>query len=137
MTLDDLAASLPNGLHDAELRAVNIDFVRGVARLDLDIWIGDEFEREAYRNARIELSRLLFWITEPPDPRYPFAEHGGLRIAAGPLTEDTPKNRPSLPPVPPDRFANWIFVTDWNAFIFVAAGDASLEWLGERINRDR
>jgi hypothetical protein len=118
------------------LRAVDIDFVRGVACLDVDIWIGDGLERETYRNARIKLSRLLFWIAEPPDPRYPFAEPGGLRIDAGPLTEESPKSRPSLPPVPPDRFANWIFVTDWNAFIFLAAGDASLEWLGEGINRE-
>ncbi len=136
MTLDDLTSSLPNGLHDAELRAVNIDFERGVARLDLDIWLGDELELEAYRRGRIELSRLLFWVSEPPDPRYPFAEPGGLKIDAGPLTADTPANRPALPAIPHDRFANWIFVSDWNAFIFLAAGEASITWLGERINRD-
>jgi hypothetical protein len=28
--------------------------------------------REAYKNARIEISGLLFLVMEPPDPKYPF-----------------------------------------------------------------
>jgi hypothetical protein len=35
-----------------------------------------------------------------------------------------------LPPIPERSFANWVFVTDWNAFIYLAAEEARLEWLG-------
>ncbi len=30
---------------------------------------------------------------------------------------------------------HWIFVSDWNAFIYVAAQDAALKWLGEKAVR--
>jgi hypothetical protein len=44
-------------------------------------------------------------------------------------------NQPELPPIPPRKFANWIFVNEWNAFVFFAAGEASLAWLGDRTIR--
>jgi hypothetical protein len=34
----------------------------------------------------------------------------------------------NLPPIPNGAFANWIYLGDWNAFIFVAAQDAHLQW---------
>jgi hypothetical protein len=139
MTLDELAASLPNGFHDAELSAVAIDFSKRQASLTLDIWIGDmeerEEEREAYRAAEVTLSGLIFWVSEAPDARYAYGEPKPLIIDAGPLTELPPEKRPRLPPIPNAAFSNWLFVVDWNAFIYVAAEDARLKWLGERTNR--
>jgi hypothetical protein len=132
MTIDELDALLPNGLHDAKLERVAIDFGDRTARLDLDIWVGDDEEREAHRRAQMTLSGLVFWVSEPPDPRYPFLSPGPESIDAGPLTDKIPEKQPALPPVPQGAFANWIFVRDWNAFIYVAAKDASLTWLGER-----
>ena len=70
MTFDDLAISLPNGFHDAELKSIMIDYTRREARLILDIWVADDVsmeEREAYRPAEVTLSGLLFWVSEPPD----------------------------------------------------------------------
>jgi len=52
----ELADTLPNGLHDAELAMLKIGFVTREVRLELDIWIGDEAEREAYRRTEIRLS---------------------------------------------------------------------------------
>jgi hypothetical protein len=66
VTLSELAASLPNGLHDANLGTVSLDFLTREARLELDIWIGDEAEMEAYRRAEIKLSGLHYWVSEPP-----------------------------------------------------------------------
>jgi hypothetical protein len=132
MTIDELDASLPNGLHDAKLERVAIDFVDRTARLDLDIWVGDDEEREAYRRAQVTLSGLLFWVSEPPDPLHPSSPPRALWIDAGPLTDKTPKTQPALPNVPRGAFANWIFVRDWNSFIYVAATDADLTWLSDR-----
>jgi hypothetical protein len=40
MTLDELAVSLPNGFHDAELKTLALDYERREARLVLDLWSG-------------------------------------------------------------------------------------------------
>jgi hypothetical protein len=131
MTLDELYASLPNGLHDARLGKLAIDFTERTVSLDLNVWVGDEEERETYRRAELILSGLLFWVSEPPDPNHPYALPRPLSIDAGPLTGAQPKNQTALPPVPPDAFVNWLYVKDWNAFVYVAAKDASLTWSSE------
>lgn len=133
MTLDDLASSLPNGLHDAQLKSVTVNYVAGEARLLLDIWMGDleaatEAEREKCAQAEIILTGLAFWVCEPPDSRYPFNIHRGLRIDTGPVHSLRKPPLTVLPPVPEGLFLNWIFVSDWNAFIYVAARHARLEW---------
>jgi hypothetical protein len=97
MTLDDLAASLPNGFHDAKLKAVSIDYVNRRASLDLHIWIGDldaaaDSEREKYRPAQVKLSGLIFWVSEPPCAGYPYDIGRELRIDVGTIqTPSTPR----------------------------------------------
>jgi len=133
MTIDELAASLPNGFHDARLKAVSIDYVNCVATLELDVWIGEleaasYSEREKYRPGRVRLSGLIFWVCEPPGIGYPYDIGRGLRIDTGTMqTLATPPSMP-LPSAPQECFINWIFVADWNAFIYVAARDALLTW---------
>lgn len=135
MTLDEMAASLPNGLHDAELATVAIDFTRGEVRLTLDIWIGDDEETEAYRQAEVTLCGLVYWVSEAPDARYLYGDTDAVRIDVGPLTQLDAAKRAKLPPAPADAFSNYIFVADWNAFIYVAARSAALQWCGERTVR--
>jgi hypothetical protein len=135
MTLDEVAGSLPNGFHDAELRAVTIDFVKREARLSLDIWIGDDDDREAYRRAELTLTGLIFWIVEPPDARYPYGQADHLIIDMGSVASLPREKQPTLPPIPESAFSNWLFVVEWNAFIYVAAEDADLIWQGERTVR--
>jgi hypothetical protein len=138
MTFDDLAISLPSGFHDAELKSLTIDYTKREARLILDVWVADDLnseEREAYRLAEVILSGLLFWVSEPPDVRYPFNKAGGKRIDIGPMKLLKERDFVKLPPIPDDAFVNWIFVSDWNAFIYVAAQDAALKWLGEKTVR--
>jgi len=134
MTLDEIAATLPNGFHDAELQTVAIDYPTSEARLILDLWIGDmggtEAERESYRLAEVTLSGLAFWISEPPDARYPYSDIGAHRIDIGSVDTLKSKRPAELPPAPIGTFTNWIYVTDWNAFIYFAAKRASLEWRG-------
>ncbi len=135
MTMDELADSLPNGFHDAELAAVTIDFPKREARLALEIWVGDDEHREAYRQAEVTLSGLIFWASEPPDSRYPYGEPESVKIDVGPIARLDPERRSALPPIPQSAFANWLYVNEWNAFIYSAAENARLEWCGERTVR--
>jgi hypothetical protein len=133
MTLDDLAASLPNGFHDSKLKAVSIDYVNRSASLELDIWIceleaASDSEREKYRPGQVRLSGLIFWVCEPPGIGYPYDIGRRLRIDVGAIqTLATPPSMP-LPSAPVECFTNWIFVAEWNAFIYLAARDAQLTW---------
>jgi hypothetical protein len=72
MTLEELESSLPNGLHDAEVRRISIDYEHRKVTLELAVWVGKMEDppdrREAYRDGRIEISGLLFMVIEPPDP---------------------------------------------------------------------
>lgn len=134
MTLDELAVSLPNGFHDAIVYTIAIDYLRHQARFDLDIWVGnldanDSEQREAYKRAELTLSGLEFWATEPPDASYPYRQDC-LTIDIGPMHALAAPVSSKLPPIPPDAFANWIFVSEWNAFIYLAAKDAQLAWTG-------
>lgn len=134
MTLDDLASLLPNGFHDALLKVVTIDYVNGRARLLLDIWIGEgdagsDAEREARRRAEVVLSGLIFWVCEAPRTDRRSGDRGGLMIDIGAVATLAAPPSAVLPPAPAGCSVNWIFVHDWNAFIYVAAHDAQLIWL--------
>ncbi len=133
MTMDELAASLPNGFHDARLSTLSVDYSNREAVLNLDIWVGNlrakaDDDRETYRQAQISLSGLLFWVSEPPDAAYPYQHDGPLMIDVGAMQDFAKPASITLPPIPNDAFANWIFVRDWNAFIFLAAKGARLAW---------
>jgi hypothetical protein len=127
-SLAAIAATFPNGFHDAFLRRLVLDFAEQRATLTLNVWVGDldaktEAEREAYRFVTIDIMGLLWCITEPPDAG---ARHDGkgLWIDAGPVS--TLKEKPRLPAVPDDAFVWWIFIRDWNGFIYIGGTDARL-----------
>lgn len=42
MTFQEIAASLPNGFHDAELQRFDIDYVQRRMQFDLVVWIGED-----------------------------------------------------------------------------------------------
>ena len=132
MTLDQLESTLPNGLHDAELTRIIVDYERRQMSFELAVWVGDidapPDRREAYRNGRVDISGLLFLVIEPPDPKYPF-KSSDLTIDGC----DTRMNLNSelLDSVPPDAFFRSFWVNQWNAFIHVAAKDAQMSWMNE------
>jgi hypothetical protein len=41
MTLEDIEESLPNGLHDAEVTSVSIDYAQHRVTFDVCIWVGN------------------------------------------------------------------------------------------------
>ena len=120
---------LPNGLHDAELHKCTIDYATRSVQLSLKLWVGRPEQPEAYRPAIINLTGLHFWILEPPDPNYP-GDDAWLVIDVGEVSTlgDTPAIH--LPDVPQTAFVNWIYVRQWNAFMYVAADTADHHWTG-------
>lgn len=134
MTLDEVERDLVNGLHDAALERLTIDYSQKCLTMELQVWLGDPDAdtlagRELMKPAKITLSGLAFCIIDPPDSRYPFEDRGPLQIDVG---TGEPSTAPGAhPPVPTDAFLAWIFVTGWNAFIRVAARSAELEWVPE------
>ncbi len=64
MTLEEIENSLPNGLHDAEISNLNIDYISREVKFELKIWTGELSsknieEREAYRKACLTLSNFF------------------------------------------------------------------------------
>lgn len=135
-SLDELADSLPNGLHDAELAQLSVDYVARTVDLRLRIWIGDmssddEEVRERYRNARITVSGLEYCAIEPPCPSYPYERPKPLWIDSGPIASLKP--RPSALPAGKSAGTSihWIYVQEWNTCLYLAARSAEIEWLDE------
>ena len=131
MTIDELEAGLPNGLHDALLRTFSSDPTERRAEFVLDVWMGDlqssvMSERERRRAARLELLGLAYLVVDDPDPRYPANEGSRVQIDACPADDNPDLARQ----VPQGGFAGRFFVTEWNAFIHFSAVDARLTWLG-------
>jgi len=134
MTLEELENTLPNGLHDSEVKRISVDYGRRNLVLDLSVWVGDMGDaperREAYRKARVEISGLLFLVMEPPDPNYPFAT-GDLRIDGCDLRKNLDSKL--LDSLPTDAFFRSLWVNEWNAFIHVAATGAQISWTDEAV----
>jgi hypothetical protein len=131
-TLTQLANRLPNGLHDMYIEKLVLDFERRIATFQVEVWVGDqssdvEGEREAMRGGELILEGLLYCVLEPPDPSYPFAKPEALWSVD--LCEPNPE-MPLVKGLTPNAFAGRFFVSQWNAFINVAATDAILRWSG-------
>jgi len=130
MTLKELENTLPNGLHDAEVQRITVDYSQRTLMLELEIWVGSMDDpperREAYRKGWLEISGLIFLVLEPPDPRYPFKD-SDLRIDGC----DMSKNLSSelLRSLPQDSFVRSLWVNEWNAFMHIAAKSAEVTWL--------
>ena len=138
VTLDDLVRTLPNGLHDAEIRTFAIDYGRHQLTMDLSVWVGDMDEREApregYRDATLTLDGVVFIVMEAPDPTYEFAEQDHLWVD---VTHDPKHIRLPQGLTPPsDCFVSGFFNRFSNSYIYVAARSASLTWRGETYDRD-
>jgi len=129
VNISDLEATLPNGFHDALLRAFTFDAVRRAFDAQLDISIGDPDARsgdarDAHRSARLTMTGVCHLSIDPPGP-------GASRSVEGPLMLDLcDSDDRVIPPssIPVGGFAAKLFVAPWNAFIHIAAQEATLTW---------
>jgi len=135
VTLEELENTLPNGLHDAEVHKISVDYQESTRTLDLAVWTGDiedpPTQREAYRTGRLELSGLVFLVMESPDPKYPFKDTKRLKIDGCDMRKNL--NSDLLASPPDDVFVRSLWINEWNAFIHVAAKKAHTRWLSDEI----
>lgn len=135
MKLEEIEKMLPNGFHDSLLKSITIDYSKHEAIFDLHIWVGDLYaenaeSRETYRRCLLKLYQLYFCVIEAPDPKYPYHESDCLRLDGGPLNSIEKKPAFQLPnTLPKDVATYWFFIEEWNAFIYVAAMSAQLDWI--------
>lgn len=131
--LNEIESHLPNGFHDAILESITVNFSSGVARLDLQLFVGDpdaivEEEREAYKKATLCLSDLVYVVIEAPACTDECPKTGPLRIDGGNASADSVPAAARPPKLlPSGAFAYWFFVEHWNSFIHVAARGADLQ----------
>ena len=130
MTLLELADTLPNGLHDSEVRELVISYHDRTIRLTLSIWVGDmkcTASRETYREAVITIHDFVYCVIDSPDVRYPYGANRELTIDA------TGPDPSVLLDGNGEAFRLW--VKEWNGFIHIRAGEASLDWTGREVVR--
>jgi hypothetical protein len=131
MTLEELEHTLPNGLHDSEVRRVAVDYEKRKIVLDVAVWVGGmndpQERREGYKSSRIELSGLIFFVMEPPDAKYPFRDSVKLTIDGCDMSKNL--DGELLKSLPSGAFFRSLRVNEWNAFIHIAARDAAIEWI--------
>jgi len=130
MTIFDVAGQLPNGLHDAELESIRIDYGHHTVEFALDVWIGTMDDppstRETYRRGLLTITGLLYCAIDVPDERYRFADATTLSIDLAEASEFLPEGA---------GFGCRLWVNEWNRFIHVGGMSAELVWRGEPFNR--
>lgn len=124
MNRDELRDKLAD-LHDAELLGLSVDYERGTLELRLNLWVGTEEDREAYRPGRMVVSGLQFLVIEPPAEGCAPEDHGAPSIASA--GEGVPPTTAwSFPLEKPAAVMLWLYVSTWNSFIRFAC--ASVEF---------
>lgn len=127
MTLDDLERTLPSGLHDALVRGFRVDCA--ALELGLDVEVGDWTPEAHFRPAGVALAGLLSFEFDPCHRGTPLSPWGEMSMDTGSI-EAIERRRPKGLPdtLPAGAFSNYIFLSEWEAFIYVAARTAELTW---------
>ncbi len=131
MTPADIMAELPNGMHDASIREMRVEFGGQHITLNMDFWVGDldsddEEKREAYRAGKLVLTGVIAMVVEPPDPADKgshFSPDEGLHVHGEFGTY------PGDAPAPEDGLVRlWFYVSNWNTRMMFTVRECSLEW---------
>jgi hypothetical protein len=143
MTWAELENTLPSGFHDSALKSLTVDYERRTLTLDVSLKVGDpdglREQRDDIRDAKIEVSGVVFFVIDPPSAGagYDFDSPGELWIADGYEIRSIPEftkaiDTKLLSAVPREAFVQSFFVKNWNSYIHVGARHCALEWAGVR-----
>jgi hypothetical protein len=99
----------------------------------MSLWVGDlegqdEGAKYVYRDGILALYNFGFYIVEAPDTSRPYYGKNKLTIDTGELKNLRSPPSVKLPPTQEGMFVNWIYVFEWNSFIYVSARNAELQW---------
>ena len=126
MTIEEIAQTLPNGFHDSTILSVRLNYEQRTAEIDMEIWVSGSVDTdpEQYRRSTLLIFDLIYFVIEPPGP--PNASHDAPTLVDGGSTELEQFGNTLPKPLPDGAFTYWFFVSNWNAFIHVAALRAEL-----------
>ena len=135
MTIEDVEKSLPNGLHDAEIHSLVIDYRRRSLTAELKVWMGNlggpPETHEDYRAGQIKIDGLVFLVMEPPDVRY--ALRGSTKLTVDACDRRQNLDVELLKCLPEKSFFRSLYVREWNAFIHFAGTEAHLDWIDKTV----
>lgn len=128
MTIVEIEDTLPNGLHDAVIDNIFVDFINKEAKFGLRVSVGDpdsptEEGRDAYRRGILTITNLFFFITMPED-NFLTSPNYSMRSLYPIEPEELPVKIANR--IPDTVFINVIY-TDRSA-IYIAAENAEFEW---------
>ena len=135
MTFEELDALYPNGLDDAYVDRICVEYQSRTAELHLTLRgnpPGSPNEDE-YQRAILLLSGFYYFVLEPPDTDHLWYPVRSIQVNGYP--EDAGqfpllvRLRVKLSPA---AFCCRFYVHDWNSFIHVAAADAQFSWIEDR-----
>ena len=121
MSLDRLS-ELPNGLHDAELVSLHVNYADGEVVLVVNVDVSHpeesaESQSPSYRRVHLHVRDVQFVVIDPPHGSPAFK--GLSRIDGG---DGQPQgNAIDLPQLQAGAFLCWIYVESSNSFIRIGA----------------
>ena len=133
MTFEELDERFPNGLVDAEVTGLAVDYSNRSATLRMKLRCNppDSPDRDVYTPAVLTLREIFYLSIEPPDLDHLFSAKGSS-ITVGGHPED-PEEFPLFAhlksKLPAGAFCCRFYVHDWNSFIHLAAGSAEFSQL--------
>jgi hypothetical protein len=131
MTLEELDETLPNGLHDARIKALTHDFENATVRIVVEVLVGlpsdppqDQFR---YRTAEVLFDKVLFCSVEAPENERILGHPGSIWFKFW-LTEPGTLQERIVRVLPQDSLCYSIYILEWESQIQIAAGGMSFRW---------
>jgi hypothetical protein len=131
--LETIEEGLPWGLHDALLVRLDVDWVQGIARMELRVAMTEVHDQD--RLGQLTFNRLLFCAVEAPEidkaRGYRATSPDGLQVDCGAgVGHESCRDR--LPAIPDGLHLYWFYVQEWNRFIHVCARAVHFGWLEDK-----
>jgi len=134
MTLEELDQRFPNGLDDADITSILVDYEQCAATFHLNLRSNspDSSDRDVYSPAILRMTGLYYLSIEPPDLEHLDRLSRRKVTVAG--SSEGPNTFPQFNEIKSrltsNSFCCRFFVHDWNSFIHVGAADAELRLVG-------
>lgn len=135
MTLEELDALYPNGLDDAGIERLNLDYHSRSAEIHFNFRRKppDGPNRDDYERAVLLLRGFYYFVIEPPDTDHFLYPERSIQVSGS--AEDAsefPLFGHFMPRLPADAFCCRLYVHERNSFIHIAVRGAHLSWAEDR-----
>jgi hypothetical protein len=126
MMIDELERrdDLPWGFHDAMLRAMHVDWLKGSLTIELRVKVSERQDLD--RGGRITVTGLEWLVVDPPSN--PLADYDPALVGGYDIDSRPGAAREGVPETSSGTFVHHFFVVERNSFIHLCARDASFEW---------